>query len=387
LGRGIDPYDVHDPVSDGLNFFGREAIANTLLLQLSSGEPIGLFGLRKMGKSSLLRFIQSKLDFPAARLDLLAGVDPAVLLPRALKGWSADSQARFGITLSFGKIAADDTFSLDNMAYAIREVLDRNAKQFAAGRLGLILDEIELITPPPNAPYEVIERRLSFLRALRGLIQEDGRLSLLVAGVNPAINRTNRWGANAEQNPFYQFLRETYLGPLAAADCVQMVRNIGCQVDLTYSQDATDMITSESGGHPFVARQFCSLAYSMRDGAPGEIGSSELKRASLRFLSDPKYADFWAELWKELTHPALWGEAIATLNKEVLWTLSRVDRPMSSSEIVANSEDAPRLAALHELERKYVVQKAPSPQSAEPLYKLQFDFFARWVRQNIPRGR
>ena len=67
LGRGADPYNVRSPVFDVLNFFGREALADEIAYLLASGQPVGLFGLRKMGKTSLLGFLRGRLPYPAGR--------------------------------------------------------------------------------------------------------------------------------------------------------------------------------------------------------------------------------------------------------------------------------------------------------------------------------
>jgi hypothetical protein len=61
LGNERDFYDVRDPVADRLNFFGREALANELMEALIEGRPLALFGLRKIGKSSLLKYLRDKL--------------------------------------------------------------------------------------------------------------------------------------------------------------------------------------------------------------------------------------------------------------------------------------------------------------------------------------
>ena len=52
----------------------------------------------------------------------------------------------------------------------------------------------------------------------------------MVAGVDSTINHISRWGDEQKQSPFYMFLKELYLPPLFELDCIQMICNIGGQV-------------------------------------------------------------------------------------------------------------------------------------------------------------
>src|SRR5215472_7426777 len=83
------------PIFDVLNFFGREVLARDLIEQMNSGQPIGLFGLRKMGKSSLMRYIQGLMPCPTACLDLQAGTELTGLYKRLLHSWHNDATVRF----------------------------------------------------------------------------------------------------------------------------------------------------------------------------------------------------------------------------------------------------------------------------------------------------
>ena len=72
--------------------------------------------------------------------------------------------------------------------------------------MGLVLDEIELILP--DLEPETINRYLAFDRTLRGIVQENGNLSIVVAGVSAKIRLINRIGD--KQNPFYQFFEPVF---------------------------------------------------------------------------------------------------------------------------------------------------------------------------------
>jgi hypothetical protein len=66
LGADYDPYDVRDPVAGAFSFFGRDAAVETLSRRIAEGRPVGIFGLRKLGKTSLLQALRDRAPFPVA---------------------------------------------------------------------------------------------------------------------------------------------------------------------------------------------------------------------------------------------------------------------------------------------------------------------------------
>jgi hypothetical protein len=384
LGRRVDPYNVRHPVFDVLNFFGREALADELMHLLSAGQPLGLFGLRKMGKSSLLGYLRGRLSYPAALLDLQMGTALSDLYDRILRAWEDDARTRLGIDLGLGEAQIGATDPTRDFVQVTRDILSKLTLKQPGGRLAILLDEIELLVPPIDATGEALGRYLSFTRALRGLIQEEQRLSLVIVGVDPTINRISRWSAAGDQNPFFSFVQEIYIPPLLEADCIQMVRNIGRQVVISYGDDAALQIARASGGHPYLARQLCSLIYGQRRRRPGEVTLPEVEDAVETFLFDARYAAAINEtgLWGELTRGPLWNEKASLANEAVLRVLSRADGPVTEQALGAESEPAAGRAALAALEQLCVIRRveedtAPRRRS----YELSFGLFRAWIRR------
>jgi tetratricopeptide (TPR) repeat protein len=383
LGKGYDPYNVRDPVSDVLNFFGREALARELIDDhLIAGQPVGLFGLRKMGKSSLMRYMQRLMPCPTAWLDLQAGVDLTALYERMLRAWNNDAQARFNTDLGLedAKLNSDDSSS--HFFQLTQDALDKLTTQIHDARLALFLDEIELITPPADAAGPVLERYLFLMRNLRGLVQEDERVSLMVAGVDPSVTRVNWWGG--EQNPFYKLLQEVYLPPLLEDDCILMIRNIGSQVELSYDDDAEDCVAQASGGHPFLARQLCSLAYEQRNQHPGKVPLKSITEAANRFLFDPQYATFVNRtgLWGEVSNAKLWGEQAAHANQETLIALAKSPDPLTESDLMDKLDSASHRSAFFALRQLHVIRPVQdSPAPSDPHYAITFGLFRSWLRR------
>jgi hypothetical protein len=376
---GDDPFNVRDPVFDVLNFFGRVALADSLTDRLSKGQAIGLFGLRKMGKSSLLRFIQGKLPFPTAWLDVQKGAAPASVYERILRAWNADAQSRFEMPLGLAAAGLDGDDSSAVFVGQTQKALDVLSRQRADARLGLLLDEIELILPPGNAEGAELERYFVLLRTLRGLIQEDRRVSLLVAGVNPAITRQSLCGAAKEQNPFFQLLQEQTIPPLLPADCVQMVKNLGRQVDVSFGEEAANYVAERSGGHPLMARQLCSLALKRRERQPGEILLAELEDAAAEFPDLSEYSSVLNQqgLWGDISNDRRWSAAEVEVNQEILRTVAASSAPVPRSKLIGRSADHRScLLALRDL---FILEQSAGEDSA---YKINFGLFRTWIRRN-----
>jgi hypothetical protein len=384
IGPGMDPYDVRDPVSDVLNFFGREALARNLVNRLISGRAVGLFGLRKIGKSSLMNYMQSLMPCPTAKLDLQAGITPTNIFERLLRLWNTDAQIRFGIDLGLRDVELATSNSASEFVKLSHAALNTLASQGKESRLATFLDEVELITPPTDASREELNLYLSLLRTIRGMVQEIGRFALLVAGVDPSVNRINRWGR--EQNPFYQLVQEVYLPPLLTSDCIQMIRNIGQQVELTYTDAAGDFIAETSGGHPFLARQLCSLAYSEQGQKPGEMRLKYLHQAADRFLFDPQYAVYLNDrgLWSESTSVELWDANQSQINEGILRTLAASADPVLESVLIAQPDSHTKRSALFSLRQMHIIQTCDEvKQDVGPHFGITFGLFRSWIRRSL----
>lgn len=379
-----DPYNMRHPIWGQLDFFGRETLSQQLIKQLANGQPVGLFGLRKMGKSSLMRYMQLLMPCPTAWIDLQAGVKDLVhLYERILHAWHKDAQVKFDLDLGLLDVDLNSENPSSDFSKLVKHTLSQLSAQGVEDRLAIFLDEIELLFPPSDASSSTLARYFSLMHTLRGLVQEDGRISLMVAGVDPTINRVNRLGSEKQQNPFYKLLTEVYLPPLTIEDCSQMVRNIGLQVDLSYADDAVLAVSKYSGGHPFLARQLCSLAYKHLNYEPGEIALGAIEKAARQFLFDPEYATFLDDvgLWGEISSVELWGEKIASASQSVLLRLAQCSEPCPESSIIRNEQDdvASFRSALYALRQLHIIES--DDEGLKPNYSITFGLFRSWIRQ------
>ncbi|MBN1147043.1 MAG: hypothetical protein JXA78_07295 [Anaerolineales bacterium] len=386
LGRRRDLYNVRDPVADRLNFFGREAQAGELLEIISEGHPVLMLALRKMGKSSLLLYLRDKAPFPVSHVDLQAGSEPAGLYARMIESLQRSLRVKFPqVSWNPPEISrmqgSEPAKVAEAFAEAVRDLMIVIEQAGHVPQVGLFIDEIEVIVPPEpegaSRPDAVIlERYLAFARMLRGLLQETGQLALLAVGVDPRLNHINRWAA--EQNPFYQFFREEYLGPLSAVDCIQMVRNIGQQMGLVYTDEALEYIADLSGGHPFLARQLCSLAVrELGEDPGGALTYESIQTAAERFVRDPNTESLLNErgLWGEATNPELWSQPQIIENQIILTSLAESETLPEEDLLRSGRDPAARERSLFELKQRYVLNKVMAA------LRIQFALFRNWIWQ------
>lgn len=376
LGTDYDPYDVRDPVAGAFSFFGREALVETLLRRLTEGRPVGVFGLRKLGKSSVLHALRDRAPFPVAAVNLQTvgrSGSLADLYQRILRYWAQEARLKAGIDWTPPSLSNGNPTG--TFAEAALDLLNQLVVAQATARLGLFLDEVELIVPGTDGSGPNLDRYLTFMRAIRGIIDEDGRLSLVVASLNPAINRINAW--DGEQNPTFNLFQEINLSPLATEDCIQMVRNIGLQVGLVYSDESLAAISQLSGGHPFLARQLCSVLYKQRNRQVGQIEIDEVPAGVRQFIyDDATVAHLDNGLWQEAGNASLWGQLAAKTNQAILIDLARAGAPLDQTELLKGSNVDARQTALINLERYHLIYQ---PQPGH--YALQFGLLQAWLRR------
>ncbi|MCD4738209.1 MAG: hypothetical protein K8R89_02990 [Anaerolineae bacterium] len=374
LGKDYDPYDVRDPVAGAFSFFGRDPFIEDVLRRSIERHPVGIFGLRKLGKSSVIQALRDRASFPVALVNLQLTGQAALekVCKRILKQWSQWMQVHYDLDWQPPPLKIDQP--MIGFIDAIANLLQSLESQKGPVRVGLFLDEIELLIPSAGDNQKLV-RYLTFMRTLRGLVDEDDHFSFIVASLNPSVNRINAW--NDEQNPTFNLFQEIYLPPLANDDCIQMVRNIGQQVRLSYSVDTLQIIVDLSGGHPFLARQFCSLLYKQRGRQPGQIEAAAIPAAVEHFIYDEQTVTHLdAGIWQDAGNPALWGEEQAQINQALLLELARADGPVPQDRLLDSPNADLRRTALINLERFHFIHQ-PEPGA----YALRYGLLRTWLRR------
>lgn len=188
-----DRFQVTGPVSDDAEFFGRREQANDLLRQLQAGRITAIFGLRKVGKTSMLNRV----------IDLAneAGSPKIAMIDCSLRGFNEMRAAEaLKVVARLARLASQQGYAhvSQTLHRSDGDIMTTFDAMWQASSvrtpLLIVLDEVDYITPesPTSAHWQSDFN--DFWREFRALIQESKRhnltLSVLVSGVSSRSFRT-----------------------------------------------------------------------------------------------------------------------------------------------------------------------------------------------------
>jgi len=245
-----DPYDESRPISDPTWFFGRDDLLERLPAVLRQGQHVGLFGLRKVGKTSLINQLRQRLaSTPTAWIDC-QGYAPV-----------ADDLFR-EIVKQLQKELAVRRITADSFREQFLQLHEAWLKSGRHEPFVLILDEVDKLFPDRRVlnSEQILSEWVRLFRMLRALAQEKKCLSVLVTAYRPDVNRQNLLSVSIGENPMFMSFQEYFLGSLDRADTEKMVSEIGAWKDIHWSPEALEATYELCGGHPLVTRFFASDA-------------------------------------------------------------------------------------------------------------------------------
>lgn len=270
----VDHYDMTTPVHDPGGFFGRAAEFQQIVSAIERGQSVGVFGLRKTGKTSLLNFVAGRrrdAGRPVVWVDIsgLAGADDfrVRLLEGAWEevgklGASGGEMPRLRTLNRNGELKV----GLDLMRlHWLRDL--ETLSRHAIGRLEVFIDEIDQLHPDRSHLGADANEMMVALTQLRGMIQSaepESGLVLICAGVDPALFERPLLSSGSD-NLLYKLVRLMYLAPLSRDDMAEMVRDLGRRMGIRVrDREVIDFLFEEYGGHALLTRKACSLAAQQR---------------------------------------------------------------------------------------------------------------------------
>ncbi len=291
------------------DFYGREAlleeITDTLMVEQNN---VGLFGLRKSGKSSLLQMTKLRLrkrGIASAIFDFSSNIS---LTPEELRGEIANKliEASNSVakdrTPSVGNASWSDGLTLTQLKPIAREII-----QQAGGRCVVLFDETDLCLEPfrdgargaalasaarKSSDSDRRQQRLSVLFELRGFSQEleDGlELLFVFAGVSTSlVESSSLFGG---ENYLYSFAKAVTVRPMDRDEIARLVRGLGKRSGIAFRDHRTiDQLWQMYGGHPFLVRMACSWLATSAERLDSTdvpfVATSDLVRAAIADRSD-----------------------------------------------------------------------------------------------------
>ena len=231
--------------------------------RLQTGQILSLLGVRKVGKTSVLNRVVARCiehhDCEIVMMDcsqdaVWAGTAAEILA--AVRGAVVDARTSPRRYASVARAPGASGIASEAAAL-VAEVLKGNRP------LMLFVDEVDYVTPSsPTAPHWKNEFN-PLWRNLRAVYQETARqgrpFSIVVSGVSSKWFSAER--IDGVENAALSFVPETFLGPLALAASVTMIRELGAQCGLTFDKDAAERISKACACMPFWVRRACSAVH------------------------------------------------------------------------------------------------------------------------------
>ncbi len=306
-----DVFDEYDPVR-GNQVMGRDAEVAELKTRVIRGDAVGVFGLRKMGKTSLVRAVTDWLD-PAGAM---SGDGDVPSKPQAQVLWVDAEMLPPDATSD--DVSDEILAALRRRAHAPRVASEQRMKsataEFKAAceallergeRLCFVIDEYDLLFEREGGRGPV--PGLSYLfRLLRGWAQQwQGAVSLILIGRDPEHVSVPR--LDGISNPLLAWFKPMWLGPLTPPRDAELLRRLGQRVGLSVGDETVALAHHWTGGHPMLLRQFGSalLQEVRRQHGDGRLGVA----------TDP-YREEAARLFIERRH-------VHTISREILDLLGK----------------------------------------------------------------
>lgn len=226
-----NPFITGRPITDPVDFFGRERETNFALAKLRTRQSVSIVGERRIGKTSLLHFIlhRAKEELgPQARLDLLDLMAATARTPAALL---AQIQHKLGVP--------DAATTLTGLAERLAALTQ------AGGHPVLAFDEMEMVIRFPA------EFARDFFETLRAAAQA-GHLTLLTAS-RISLQEMHEQGALV--SPLYNIMGRLPLGPFTEAEAQEFVSMPRSGV--RFSEEQVAEILRRGGQNPLRLQALC----------------------------------------------------------------------------------------------------------------------------------
>jgi hypothetical protein len=271
-----DLFAYESPIRHDDMLFGRGQLVTDLVDRFRNGQNAGLFGLRRVGKTSVLYALGRRCN--EGELGGFVYVD--LNNPSYYKGrWTTSLQNLVRAVASEvdpdgtrrTRIKAlNRTYSEEEAARHFTNDLNELRAHLPGRRLLLALDEVHNLTPDASPVAHWQDDALHFWATLRQLHQiSQGEFCYVLAGVNPRITELVRLGNS--DNPLFDTLNTYWIEPFDRSTVREMVRRLARYMGLRCEESLYGDLHERYGGHPFLIRKACSRLARAISERPAEL--------------------------------------------------------------------------------------------------------------------
>lgn len=267
-----DLFGVASPLRDDNLFFGKTRfnVISELYGKYLQGEHGGVFGLRRIGKTSILLLLRRRVEqnggvaiyFDCTKYHHLTWNDFLNQIIQELRKKYTEG----GEETAIGFISNDVEYNKDISRYtekqasiSFEEDLIQLHRLLHNKRILLIFDEVEQISFGTSSSLNWRDGTdaLFFWQTLRSISQTDNNIfSFVITGVNPKCIEDAK--ICNQPNPIFNGLAPQYITLFDYDDVKNMVSEIGGHLGLKFEEEIFAKLVDDYGGHPFLIRQVCS---------------------------------------------------------------------------------------------------------------------------------
>lgn len=282
-----DLFAETEPVRLPSEFFGRERYVSEVLGKVMRGQPLGVFGLRKIGKSSLLNRVQDLLS-QSQDLNVIASILGNATAIRSGRWWDVlrsvlhswkqaleELAKRRGSKVRPGKLQFPELIEqkvADTIRLAQRFERDFNNLRDAAlallegtehhdVRFIMVVDECDYLYPQATMQSYWRDDFLTLWNTLQSVKRsqpDPACLVYLLGGVNPM--GLEQGTISGQPNPLFETQR-VYLTPMSGTEAGELLNGLGSRMGLRFSDAAVLQAYSLVGGHPLLLRKIGSAVH------------------------------------------------------------------------------------------------------------------------------
>lgn len=288
-----DLFAIESPIRNDSYFFGRKSIVSEFYSKYICGEQGGLFGLRKIGKTSVLYAVMRTIESKGGVYLFVDCQSPSVHALRwyeLLESLIIRISEKYNIQLN----VSDYKFDEKNAASSFEKLLLMIYRELNGKRILFIFDEIEMICVDTSSSkhWKSDLDFVNFWQTIRAFCQEhQNELSFLVAGVNPHCVEVS--SIQGIDNPIFSMIHPIYLGLFGIEDVKNMVSSIGRYMGLDFDEEIYTKLVEDYGGHPFLIRHICSLInHSVSLERPQRVNKYDYEREKANYdIAIAKYIE------------------------------------------------------------------------------------------------
>lgn len=266
-----DLFGIASPLQNDTLFFGKDRnnVISELYGKYKQGEQGGLFGLRRIGKTSVLNLLRLKIEqdngvavyfdcsrYHHQRWNSFLKIIIITIYRQYTNMLNDDST---GLPKDILPENMDGRYTEEQAPLCFEEDIAALYKALGNKRILLVFDEIESIsyTTSPSMHWKEGVDALFFWQVLRSIIQTNNSyFSFIITGVNPKCVEVNR--IQEYDNPIFGIFRPIYISLFDFEDIKNMVSSIGGHLGLEFEEEVCAQLVDDYGGHPFLTRQVCS---------------------------------------------------------------------------------------------------------------------------------